>query len=132
MDAATRRLVRDRAEDWCEYCRLPQSAFPFLTFHIEHIYARQHVQDDRESNLCLACPNCNLHKGPNLTSLSADGGEILPLFNPREQTWDDHFEVVGGKVIGRTTIGEVTAKRLQMNVDDHLQIRRSLIARDEF
>jgi len=37
MDAATKRFVRNRAEERCEYCRLPQSAQPFLTFHLEHV-----------------------------------------------------------------------------------------------
>lgn len=52
MTAAVRRLVRERANERCEYCRLLQSASPFLTFRVEHIIARQHVDDDRESNLC--------------------------------------------------------------------------------
>jgi hypothetical protein len=57
MDAATRRLVRQRAQDRCEYCRMPQSAAPFLTFHVEHIQARQHIKDDSPDNLALACPH---------------------------------------------------------------------------
>jgi len=33
MDAATRRTVRERAADRCEYCQLPQSAVD-ATFHV--------------------------------------------------------------------------------------------------
>jgi len=32
MDAGTRRLVRERAGERCEYCRLPQSALPLADF----------------------------------------------------------------------------------------------------
>ena len=43
MDASTRELVRRRAGDRCEYCRMPQAATPFIPFHLEHIIAKQHV-----------------------------------------------------------------------------------------
>ena len=55
MDAATRQLVRQRASNCCEYCRLPQATQPFVTFHIDHIIARQHGGTDNPDNLCLAC-----------------------------------------------------------------------------
>ena len=70
MDVATRRLVRERAGNRCEYCHLPQEALD-VTFHIEHITAKQHLdegQDDAD-NLALACNRCNLHKGTNLDSV---------------------------------------------------------------
>jgi len=41
MDRATSQLVRQRAGQRCEYCRLPQQ-HSALRFHIEHIVARQH------------------------------------------------------------------------------------------
>ena len=59
MDAATRHRVRQRANQRCEYCHLPQSAAPFLSFHIEHIRASQHGRDDALNNLALACPDWN-------------------------------------------------------------------------
>jgi len=104
MDTATRRRVRERASDRCEYCRLPQAAAPFLVFHVEHIQARQHIQDDSLVNLCLACPHCNLHKGPNLTTLDPASREIIPLYNPREDAWDSHFRLIGARIEGLTEI----------------------------
>jgi len=59
MDSAVRELVRGRAKNRCEYCRLPQSAVLFAPFHIEHIVARQHGGGDDPSNLALACDGCN-------------------------------------------------------------------------
>jgi len=66
MDAATRRLVRHRAGNRCEYCGLQQDAVPVVTFHIEHIIPNQHGGTDDPSNLAFACFHCNQHKGPNL------------------------------------------------------------------
>jgi len=45
IDEAIREFVRLRAGDRCEYCRLPQHAVDGR-FHVEHIVAQQHRQDD--------------------------------------------------------------------------------------
>jgi hypothetical protein len=58
MDAATKRLVRQRAADRCEYCQLAE-IHSALRFHIEHIVAEQHGGKDTLDNLALACPECN-------------------------------------------------------------------------
>lgn len=76
MDAGTRRMVRQRASDCCEYCRLPQEAAPVAAFQVEHIRAKQHHGDDSPANLALACPRCNLFKGPNLSAIDPDSGEV--------------------------------------------------------
>jgi len=60
IDERTRREVRRRAGERCEYCRLPESAGD-ITFHVEHIVAQQHRRDDEPSNLALACDRCNLY-----------------------------------------------------------------------
>jgi hypothetical protein len=83
MDNATRDFVRRRAKERCEYCRLPQTSAPFPTFHVEHIQALQHIVDDSISNLALACPDCNRHKGPSLTTLDPLSRELVRLFHPR-------------------------------------------------
>jgi hypothetical protein len=132
MDAATRRQVRERAGDQCEYCRLPQAAAPFLTFHVEHIKASQHIQDDSLSNLCLACPHCNLHKGPNLATLDPETRELIPLFHPREHHWNEHFRFAGPRIEGLTPIGTATARLLKVNDEDQVEIRAALMLRGEF
>ncbi len=132
MDAAARREVRKRAGNCCEYCRMPQSAAPFLTFHMEHIQATQHVHDDSLQNTCLACPHCNFHKGPNLTTLSVTTREIVPLFHPRVQNWDEHFRMDGPHIVGVTETGTATVRLLQMNDGDQVEIRAALRQRSEF
>lgn len=69
MDAAARKLVRERAGNRCEYCLLGQEDSD-LTHHIEHIVARQHGGSDDVDDLALACHRCNLCKGPNLSGVS--------------------------------------------------------------
>ncbi len=78
MEAASRRVVRERAGNLCEYCRLPQGSYD-LTFHVEHIVARQHQVDDAISNLALACDQCNLHKGTNLVTIEQESGQQVRL-----------------------------------------------------
>lgn len=52
MDQALRDLVYNRARNRCEYCKIPQEHFR-ITFHVEHITAKQHGGTDEASNLAL-------------------------------------------------------------------------------
>jgi hypothetical protein len=126
IDAATRRQVRSRAENRCEYCGLSQEADRFFRFHVEHIVPKQHGGSDDRSNLALACHHCNLHKGPNLAGIDPHTGQMAPLFNPRTQRWEDHFELQGTWIVGRTPIGRATARVLAMNADEHRELRARL------
>jgi hypothetical protein len=127
MNAELREFVRVRARHRCEYCHLPQSAAPFLAFHVEHVLAQQHIADDRPENLAFACPDCNRHKGPNLTTLDPETREIVRLFNPREDEWTSHFAFNGPIIFGLTPIGTATARLLQMNAEDRIEMRAELM-----
>ena len=126
-----RRLVRRRAGNGCEYCRLPQAAAPFLTFHVEHIQAQQHGADDSPENFALACPDCNRYKGPNLSTLDSQAGRVIRLFHPRTDVWEEHFELQGALIAGRTDIGVATARLLQMNTEERIHVRSELLANGE-
>lgn len=125
MNRELARWIRDRAGSQCEYCRLPQSVLP-LPFQIDHILAEQHGGRSEEENLALACPSCNRYKGPNIAGRDSETGELSRLFHPRTDRWTDHFETIGGSIIGRTAIGRVTVQLLQMNVADRVSLRRLL------
>ena len=127
MNVELREAVRERAGGRCEYCHLAQRHQQFHPFHIEHIVARQHQGSDDFSNLALACHQCNLHKGPNLTSVDPDTGEIIILFHPRRDMWDDHFRWDGPVVAGKTATGRTTAWLLAMNSEERVELRRWLI-----
>ena len=128
MDEAVRQFVRERAAHRCEYCRIPQDALPWARFHVEHIRARQHGGDDGIENLALACRRCNLRKGPNLSSIDPDTDELAPLFNPRVDTWSEHFALVEHRIVGLTDVGRATATLLDMNDSDRIQVRAELAA----
>ena len=131
MDNALRSLVRHRASDICEYCRLPQAASQFVRFHIEHVIARQHDGPTQSDNLALACHFCNYHKGPNIASLDPETRELVPLFHPRRDRWADHFAWEGTTVVGRTPTGRATVKLLAMNDWQRVEVRENLKAEGE-
>lgn len=123
MQATVRKVVRERAADRCEYCRLSQAHAPAVQFHVEHIRARQHGGTDDLTNLCLACVQCNWFKGPNLSGHDPESDSLVPLFHPRKQVWSEHFKVVQGRVIGLTAVGRAPVELLRMNNDDRVELR---------
>ncbi len=127
MDTATRELVRRRANNRCEYCRLAQE-HSRLAHHIEHIVARQHGGKDTPDNLALACHRCNRHKGPNLTGIDPVSGEVVPLFDPRRDQWQQHFRFRGPRIEGITPIGRATAHVVVMNDARRVELRSRLLS----
>jgi hypothetical protein len=125
MNETTRAVVRRRAGNRCEYCQLRQADSLLATLHVEHIIPRKHGGTDDESNLALACVDCNLYKGPNLSGIDADSGVIVELFHPRRQLWSDHFVWNGIYVVGKTPTGRATVAVLNMNSNDQLALRSS-------
>ena len=126
MDQRTRDLIRHRARNACEYCRLPQSATPLIPFHLEHIVAKQHGGVDDPAGLALACDRCNAFKGPNLSSVDPDTGAIVLLFNPRAYKWENHFELREGHVYGTTPTGRATVRLLNMNAPRRVELRLAI------
>jgi len=44
-----------------------------------------------EANLWLACSLCNDHKGDRIAAQDSESGELVRLYNPRQQQWSEHF-----------------------------------------
>jgi hypothetical protein len=131
MDEELRQLVRQRAQDRCEYCRIPQAAIPWARFHVEHIRARQHGGSDDFNNLALACRRCNAFKGPNLSAIDPVSNDLANLFNPRQDEWTEHFAIEEFLIAGLTAVGRATAALLKMNDPDRVQLRVELAANEE-
>jgi 5-methylcytosine-specific restriction endonuclease McrA len=127
MSPELRHKVRQRADNRCEYCRLSQAHDRYHPFHVEHVIARQHGGSDNFDNLALACHQCNLRKGTNLTGLDPDTGELVRLFNPREDVWEQHFATELNAIIGCTRIGKITVSLLHMNSRERLELRRLIL-----
>lgn len=125
MDAATREFVRHRAEYRCEYCRMPQAATPFISFHVEHVIARQHLRvvHDDPTSLALACDRCNAFKGTNLSTIDPETDARVDVFNPRTDVWSDHFAFSRGRIVGLTPIGRATVRLLNVNDSRRVELR---------
>jgi hypothetical protein len=121
-----RAQVRERAHNACEYCNLHQDDSPLAALHLEHVIPKVHGGTDDLGNLALACIDCNLHKGTNLTGIDPQTNEVTELFHPRQHQWDEHFELQGIYLIGKTPIGRTTIRVLNMNSDDQVALRLSL------
>jgi 5-methylcytosine-specific restriction endonuclease McrA len=128
IDAETRKFVRKRAGGCCEYCRLPQQQSE-LAHHIEHIVARQHGGQDARDNLALACSRCNRQKGPNLSGIDPVSHDVVALFHPRRERWDDHFVMREARVDGLTATGRATVHLLAMNNGRRVPLRTELARR---
>lgn len=125
MNEKTKASVRERAGHRCEYCRLHQDDSPLAALHIEHIIPKFHGGSDEIDNLALACIDCNLHKGPNLTGIDPETNFITELFHPRRNQWAEHFEQHSIHLVGKTAVGRTTVRVLHMNSDDQLALRSS-------
>jgi glutaredoxin len=126
VSATLRQQVIERAKATCEYCLFPQS-LSFLTFEMEHIIAEKHGGATTVENLALACPYCNRAKGTDLGSLDPATGQLTPFFNPRTQSWIEHFRSDGAVITPLTAEGRVTVAILQFNQPERVQERTNLL-----
>jgi hypothetical protein len=127
ISSATRSHVRERAKSRCEYCYLPERILR-LPHQIDHIYPPRHGGTDEEYNLTWACYYCNHSKGTDIGTVDFESQERVWLFNPRQDDWDTHFEMLeNGLIQGRTIMGRATARLLLINTPDMIEIRRFLI-----
>ena len=115
-----RRIVRERANYCCEYCRVSQSS-QLARFHVDHVVATKHGGTDTVDNFCLACAKCNGYKGSNVAALDPLTRAATKLYDPRQQNWDDHFTIYPDATLsGRTPEGRTTIFVLRMNDDERV------------
>lgn len=109
-----RRSVAARADYRCEYCHLSE-ADTSARHTVDHIIAVKHGGPTELDNLALACVECNANKGSDIATIDPEGGELVPLFNPRLDNWEEHFALDGVMIVGLTPIGRGTVRMLQFN-----------------
>jgi HNH endonuclease len=126
MDRALLQLISRRALDRCEYCHLPQAGHE-ERFSVDHVVPRKHGGDDSANNLAFSCLRCNLGKGSNLTGIDSSSNQVTPLFNPRVQTWRDHFRWNGPILVGITPTGRVTVAVMLMNSPERVRLWQMLL-----
>ena len=131
MDSSLQEFVRRRANDTCEYCRMPQH-LDSLPFQMDHIIARKHDGPTSADNLALACFYCNTYKGPNLAGVDPIGGQVVRLFHPRKDIWADHFFWEGPILRSHTPVGRAAIAVLRINDAEAVAVRASLISEGVF
>jgi 5-methylcytosine-specific restriction endonuclease McrA len=131
IPTAIRHLVIERAKGRCEYCLIHQDV-SIYTHEVDHIIAVKHVGETVAENLALSCLSCNRHKGSDFATIAPIIGEIVPLFNPRRQGWDEHFRLNNAQIEGITQIGEVTVRLLRFNTPNRVLERQVLMAQGRY
>ena len=128
---AIQQQVHERASGLCEYCHLPD-ACTTLPFQIDHIIAEKHGGLTTLENLAYCCLHCNAFKGPNIAGVNQETGDVVRLFHPRKDTWEEHFTWDGSRLLSPTSIGQVTIAVLAINAPYRLEVRQALIAEGVF
>jgi HNH endonuclease len=132
ISSASRQLVFERANRYCEYCKCPAD-YSTEPFSVEHIVplAKNGLNDF--TNLALSCLGCNYNKSTKTEFFEPISQSLSPLFNPRTMDWHEHFlwDETLTLIIGKTTIGRSTTLALKLNRQQLKNLRRALIAIDE-
>lgn len=110
---------------------MPQQFDP-ATFEVDHVVPEKMDGESVAGNLALACFKCNNHKGPNIAGIDPDTGERAFLYDPRSDTWDEHFRWQGPYLVGITDTGRATLTLLQINDSHRVAHRRQLILEGVF
>ena len=128
VTSAQRQAVYARARGRCEYCQTPDGFVPG-SFAVEHIVPRSKGGKTVLRNLALSCPACNAHKYNKLSGRDPLSDRIVRLFNPRRQSWPDHFTWNDDLtlIVGLTPTGRASVEALQMNQEKMINLRRLLI-----
>jgi hypothetical protein len=117
-----------RAGNRCEYCGLSQLGQE-AAFHLDHVIPRASGGPATTDNLALACVSCSLRKWAKQTAADPETGIEVPLFNPRTQSWSEHFRWDNERVAPLTPTGRATVAALAMNRSIIVAIRQEESAR---
>jgi hypothetical protein len=126
MDEQLRQAVRRRAGARCEYCHMAEG-HTILPFELEHIIAQKHGGEANAANLAWACRYCNSYKGSNIAGLDPITQQIVPLYHPRRDHWNQHFRWAGPRLVGLSPNGRATIMVLRINHPELVALRESLI-----
>jgi HNH endonuclease len=116
--------VRSRANYLCEFCHADER-WQYVRFTIDHVLPVSLGGSDDLDNLTLACFHCNRRKTNHLIGIDPESQAEVLLFNPRQNTWKEHFiwSIDGLCIKGISAIGRATEATLSLNRDRVISIR---------
>jgi len=124
ISAQLQTQIRQAARYLCEYCHTDER-WQYVAFTVDHVIPVQAGGANTLDNYALACFHCNRRKADKTTVLDTETGQLVALFNPRQQLWADHFSwsADGLFIVPLTAIGQVTVNLLELNRERVIQIR---------
>lgn len=124
VSAVVNWQVEARAGFRCEFCCMHQS-LQGGRFHVEHICPTVCGGLTQPENLALACPGCNFRKSDRITAIDPESEALSRLFNPRTDTWHEHFRWNEYEIVGETATGRATIELLELNHPRRVRIRQA-------
>ncbi|MEZ5039824.1 MAG: HNH endonuclease signature motif containing protein [Saprospiraceae bacterium] len=110
--------ILKRANERCEYCQ-SWMRNAIHTFHIDHVIPLDKEGETEFENLALSCSGCNSAKSTKIAAKDPVSKDMVSLFHPRQQKWEDHFvwsedfiEMIGLTAVGRATIIHLRLNRI--------------------
>ena len=124
-----RNLLLEADNRYCAYCHTSE-ANTGQPMTVDHIVPQAQGGQTVFGNLCFACRRCNEFKGSTIHAQDPLTGEVVDLFNPRQQNWADHFQwdETGALLIGLTETGRATIIALNMNNPVIVDARRRWVS----
>lgn len=111
VSQTVRQSVRERAYFKCEFCGISEtdSGGELTT---DHFQPQSKDGSDQADNLVYCCFRCNTFK----SDYWGDEPGKTPLFNPRNDSYDEHFWLSdSGRLLALTDVGEFSIKLLRLN-----------------
>ncbi|MHC5739730.1 HNH endonuclease [Nostoc sp.] len=124
ISESTQNQVRQRAKFLCEYCHASEQ-WQYVSFTVDHVIPLTKGGANSIDNLALACFHCNRQKSDKLKSFDEKSLSEVPLFNPRTDSWPEHFfwSTDTLLIIGLTPTGRATVVALAFNRPRIINIR---------
>jgi hypothetical protein len=99
------------------------------TLEVEHLVPRSQGGSNEEANLWLSCSLCNRYKGAHTSATDPLTSEATQLFNPRRDSWSEHFlwSIDGVRIEGITPVGRATVEALKLNNELAVEVRRNWV-----
>lgn len=106
------------------YCHVSER-WQYVSFTVDHVIPITKGGANSVKNLALACFHCNRQKSDKLIAFDEQLLLEVPLFNPRTDSWQEHFiwSTDTLLIIGLTPKGRATMTALAFNRARIINIR---------